>query len=175
MIIKNVIAHIGQIKKSIEELEKEAVKIIKADPELNRKFELLKTINGIATLSAIYILSDLAFLIDAIDPKQLVAYAGLDTCKYESGTSVKKLERISRKGNAHLRKSLFLPALVAIKTNHDLKAFFLKLVSAGKKKMQAVAAVMRKILHAIYGMLKHNQNFDSSKCFVGNKKIRATA
>lgn len=175
VIIKNTIAHIGQIKQSIKELEKEAIKIIKIDPELNRKFELLKTINGIAKLSAIYILSDIAFLTDDIDPKQLVAYEGLDPCKYESGTSVKKLEKISKKGNAQLRKSLFLPALVAIRVNKDVKSFFAKLVSAGKKKMQAVTAVMRKLLHAIYGMFKLDQKFDSSKCFVVVKKTSASA
>ncbi len=62
-----------------------------------------------------------------------------------------------------------MPALVAIQHEPNVKAFYDKLVTAGKKPMQAVVAVMRKLLHAIWGMLKHDQDFD------GNKFFRLTA
>lgn len=175
ILIKHATINISQINKVIKELIAEAVKIVKKDKELERKFELLKTINGIAKLSAIYILSEIAFVIDDMEPKQLVAYAGLDPSKHESGTSIKKMEKISRKGNASLRKSLFFPAIVAVRTNKEVKAFYAKLLSSGKKKMQANVAVMRKLLHAIYGVFKLNEKFDASKCFIVDKKVCAGA
>ena len=83
----------------------------------------------------------------------------------ESGTSVHRPRRISKVGNRHLRAALYMPALVAIQHEPHVKAFYNKLITAGKKPMQAVVAVMRKLLHAIWGMLKHDQDFDGEKFF----------
>jgi transposase len=94
-----------------------------------------------------------------------VAHAGLDPRPYESGTSVHRPRRISKVGNRHLRAALYTPALVAIQHQPNVKAFYDKLIAAGKKPMQAVVAVMRKLLHAIWGMLKHDQDFDGNKFF----------
>ena len=58
-----------------------------------------------------------------------------------------------------------MPALVAVQHDSNVKAFYNKLIAAGKKPMQVVLAVMRKLLHAIWGMLKHNQDFDGNKFF----------
>jgi transposase len=65
--------------------------------------------------------------------------------------------------NRYLRAALYMPALVAIQHEPNVKAFYNKLVAAGKKPMQAVVAVMRKLLHVIWGMLKHDQDFDGNK------------
>ena len=49
----------------------------------------------------------------------------------------------------------------------NVKAFYEKLLTKGKTKMQALVAVMRKLLHAIHGMLEHDQDFDGEKFFAG--------
>ncbi len=74
--------------------------------------------------------------------------------------------RISRQGNVHIRRALFLPALVAVQYEPHVKVFYEKLLSRGKTKMQANVAVMRKLLHAIYGMLKHDRDFEGEKFYV---------
>jgi transposase len=79
---------------------------------------------------------------------------------------VYKPARISKTGNAHLRRALFLPAMVASRWEPNVKAFYDKLLAKGKTKMQALIAVMRKLLHAIHGMLRHDQDFDGEKFFV---------
>ena len=96
---------------------------------------------------------------------QWVAHAGLDPRPYDSGTSIHRPRRISEVGNRHLRAALYMPALVAIQHEPNVKAFYNKLIAAGKKPMQAVVAVMRKLLHSIWGMLKHDQDFDGEKFF----------
>ena len=111
------------------------------------------------------LLGELLVLPDDLTAPQWVAHAGLDPRPYESGTSIHRPRRISKVGNRHLRAALYMPALVAIQHEPNVKAFYSKLVSAGKKPMQAVVAVMRKLLHAIWGMLKHDQNFDGNKFF----------
>ncbi len=73
--------------------------------------------------------------------------------------------RICKVGNRHLRAAHYIPALVASQHEPNVKAFYDKLVAAGKKPMQAIVAVMRKLLHAIWGMLEHDQDFDGNKFF----------
>ncbi len=84
---------------------------------------------------------------------------------HESGTSVHRPRRISKVGNRHLRAALYMPALVAIRHDPNIRAFYDKLVAAGKKPLQAIVAAMRKLLDAIWGMLKHNEDFDGNKFF----------
>jgi transposase len=96
---------------------------------------------------------------------QWVAHAGLDPRPHESGTSISKPRRISKAGNKYIRAALFMPALVALKLDPHIKAFYEKLVGAGKKPIQAVVAVMRKLLHAIWGMFNHDQEFIGEKFY----------
>ena len=60
--------------------------------------------------------------------------------EFRSGTSVRKKTRLSKAGNARLRKALYLPALTAIRSNPPLKALFARLVAAGKARMAVVEA-----------------------------------
>ncbi|MEQ1559940.1 MAG: transposase [Methyloglobulus sp.] len=97
--------------------------------------------------------------------RQWVAHAGLDPRHFESGSSVAKKPRISKAGNKYIRQALYMPALVA--TNHEpnVKGYYRHLIEDnGLKKIQAICAVMRKLLHAIHGMLNNNSEFDCA-CF----------
>ena len=58
-----------------------------------------------------------------------------------------------------------MPALVAVQRNEAVRGFYDRLVQRGKPKMKANVAVMRKLLHAIYGVFKSNSTFDATKCF----------
>lgn len=152
------------LRRALARLTAEAVKIIAQDPGLKLRFDLLISAHGaIAQTSAIQILAEMALLPPDLDVRQQVAYAGLDPRECSSGTSVHKKVRISKHGNAHLRRALYMPALVAIRRQPNLRAFYQHLRERGKPKMVALVAVMRKLLHAIYGMFKHRQPFDGAK------------
>jgi hypothetical protein len=66
-------------------------------------------------------------------------------------------------GNAHIRRALFMPALVAVQREPHGTAFFDTLVARGKTPLQAYVAAMRKLLHAIYGMLRTHTDFIPEK------------
>jgi transposase len=100
-----------------------------------------------------------------LSARQLVAHAGLDPRRHDSGTSVHKQARISRAGNKYLRAALFTPATVSSHSEPHVEAFYRMLIHRGKTKMQALVAVMRKLLHAIYGMFRTDTDFDGSKFF----------
>ena len=83
--------------------------------------------------------------------------------EYRSGTSVKKRTRLSKAGNARLRKALYLPALTATRFNPVVADFYARLVAAGKPKMAALGACLRKLLMIAYGVLKSCTPFDPSR------------
>jgi len=65
-------------------------------------------------------------------------------------------------GNAHLRRALYMPALVALRWNPVIRVFADRLRERGKHKMVIVGAVMRKLLHIVYGVLSSGMPFDPS-------------
>jgi transposase len=88
------------------------------------------------------------------------AYAGLAPTEFTSGKSVRKRTRLSKAGNARLRTALYLPTLTAIRFNPVLRGFYSRLLAAGKPKMQAVGACMRKLVMLCYGVLKNRAPCD---------------
>jgi len=152
-------------QRAVVRLTREARKLIAQDPQLRERFELLDSIPGIGETSAVQLLGELSVLAPDLDARQWVAYAGMDPRQHTSGSSVHKKPRISKAGNKHLRHSLFMPALVAVQHDPYLGAFYQHLLARGKFKMQALVAVMRKLLHAIHAMFKNHQAYDGGKLF----------
>jgi transposase len=165
IIRRDVQRSIQTQQRAIERLTRAVQQFILDDPELARRFQLLLSIPGVGSTSALHLLAELTLLPVAMDVRQWVAYAGLDPREYSSGTSVHKKVRISKAGNHHLRRALYMPALVASQHQPHLAAFYEHLLARGKTKMQALVATMRKLLHAIFGMLKHDQLFDGRKVY----------
>ena len=108
-------------------------------------------------------MGELVVLSDTADARQWGAFSGLDPCIFTSSSSVEKRPRISRGGSRHLRRALYMPALVALRRDPHLRRFYERLLSRGKARLQAVVAVMRKLLHALFAMFRANQPYDGSK------------
>lgn len=164
-ISQDIQLHLRHLERRIQHLEAQALQVVQGHPQLQEHFTRLTSVTGIATTSALNLLAELLVLPEDLQPEQWVAQAGLDPRPRESGTSVHKPRFISKAGNKYLRAALYMPALVALQHQPNVKAFYQKLVRAGKKKMQAVVAVMRKLLRCLWGMLKHQQDFDGNKFY----------
>jgi len=164
LVVKEMQRHQKYLEQRMTRLRREALRLIAGDPELDRRFRLMLTTTGIAETSALQILGELVVLPDA---HQWVAFSGLDPRLFKSGKSVEKRPRISRGGSRHLRRALYMPALVALRRDPYLRGFYQNLVAHGKARLQAVVAVMRKLLHALFAMFRTNQSYDGSKlCYV---------
>ncbi|WP_218649933.1 IS110 family transposase, partial [endosymbiont of Lamellibrachia barhami] len=169
-IIGRVVAHdtdlnMRHIQRRIDAMAQAALDIVEHDAELQPKLKQLITITGIASKTGPRILAELAGLPDDMTSSQWVAHAGLDPKPHESGKTTHKPRRISKAGNRYLREALYFPALVASRSDPNVKAFYEKLVNKGKKPMQALVAIMRKLLLAIWGMFKHDTTWDGEKFF----------
>ncbi len=154
---------IGHLERRITLMDRQAMELVQAEPSLVRCYELLLTISGIGHVTALLLTAELMMLPVDLTARQLVAHAGLDPRRFESGSSVHKAPRISKAGNRHIRAALFLPALAAIRHDDHVRAFHDRLVGRGKKPIAAIVAVMRKLLHAIHGVLASQTPFDSTR------------
>lgn len=155
--IERVIAHLDQ---QIAEIERQIKKDVDEDPTLRQQRELLKSIPGIGDATAAMFLSHYGGQLRFDKTRQAVAFAGLDTAKRESGTSVRGKPRLSKKGHSTIRKSLYMPAVTAMSRTPWGKAFAGRLLAAGKPKMLVLGALMRKLVAIAYGVLKSGTPFD---------------
>ena len=143
-------------------LEKLISQQIRSHQQLCRDHQLLCSIKGIGSLTAAILLAEMARPGQVERARQAAAHAGLAPRREQSGTSVRRNKGIGKEGNRYLRKALYMPALVAIKYNAPLRHFACRLRAAGKPKMSIVCAVMRKLIHVAFGVLKHQKPFNPS-------------
>ena len=154
--IRQVVATLEQQIKAVEKAIKEH---IDDDPDLRQRKDLLTSIPGLADISSAQLLARMGDIGRYDDVRQLVAHAGLNPAQRQSGAYQGKA-RISRIGDAELRTTLYMPAMVGKKHNPALKAFAKRLSDAGKPNKLVMCALMRKLIHIIWGVLRSNTPFD---------------
>jgi transposase len=131
------------------------------DPVLRRKRDLLLTISGVGKTLAGVVLAELPGPDVLRSGAAVVAYAGLNPRLHQSGTSIDRMTRISKIGNAVLRAALYMPAMSAMQHNPAIVALVARLKSRGRlKPKQIVVAAMRKLLVLCFGVLKTGKPFD---------------
>lgn len=159
-VIHQLRQHIAFIDEQIAQLKNQITDHLQRFPHLKRDVDLLKSIPGIGNLTAWRLLAEIGSLSRFANIRQIVAFVGLVPTRHESGRSVRGGHHISRKGCASLRSALYMPALTAKRCNPTLHIFAQRLEANGKLPKQIVVAVMRKLLHLAYGILKSGQPFD---------------
>ena len=157
----------------IDRLKKAARDAIAKCPNLTLQFHCMMAAPGVGEASAITALAELTVLPLTLKSPQVSRYAGLDVRLTQSGTSINRPGRMSKCGNAYLRAAMFMPALTAVRCDENVKAFYEALVARGKKKMQAIGAVMRKYLIGLWACMRSGEEFDTAKLF--SEKDRAKA
>ena len=155
-----ITAHLTQLEDQIRQVQQRLRVHLRAHPVLQQREALLQSIPGIGECTALKLLAELPSPLQCRNARQAAAYAGLCPRHRESGSSVRGKTHLSKTGNARLRKALYLPAVVAMRYNPILREFAQRLLERGKPKMAVVGAVMRKLLHQAFGVLKHGQPFD---------------
>lgn len=156
---------IATLEDEIVALEIQAIEIIDKNKDLQAKYLLLTSIKGIADKTAIKILGEVLVLSPDMTAKQWVAHAALFPQIIQSGSSINKKARIGKAGNRYIRAALYMPALVAVCHEPHIKAFYQHLINDnGLKKIQALCAVMRKLLLSIHAMFRTNKPF-KGECF----------
>lgn len=151
-----VAKQIKQIERDLKALEAKARSELKAHPELQERFDILQTIPGIGPTTALSLVITMPEL-GTLSEKKIGALAGLAPMDQQSGSCQRKAH--IRGGRSSVRQALFMPALVALRYNPDLKAFYDRLSEAGKPKKVAITAVMRKLLVIANALLREQRNW----------------
>ena len=158
-VAEGIAKHLTWLDDEIARLRKAIRDHIDNDPTLRDKHRLLDSIPGLGERTTAVLLAFLAEPARFGNARQAVAFAGLDPRQHESGSSVRGKPRLSKVGHSFLRKALYMPAMVALYRTDWGKLFRERLAAKGKPPMLIIGAMMRKLLHVSYGVLKSGQTF----------------
>jgi transposase len=151
-------ARLKQIEAQREAVDAEINALIQGNSDLAQRFAILCSIPGIAEVSAAMLLIEMPEL-GSLDEKQVAALAGLAPIVRQSGNW--KGKSFIRGGRQQVRQGLYMPALVAIRFNADLKAKYEQLIKAGKAPKKAITAVMRKLIILANALLKKDRQWQT--------------
>lgn len=157
-LIKSVDKQIKVLQKEQEKLLERMRGTVRKDETLSQKLDAIASIKGVGELTALILLHLFLRYPDA-NQRQIVSLAGLDPVMRESGSSVKGRVKISKAGDKIYRGALFMPAMVAIRRNTKLKAYYERLKERRKHTTVAQVAVMRKLLIIAHSLYKSGERY----------------
>ena len=166
-VVKSLRKLVTHLDAEIKGTEQQLDDHIDRHPDLRQQCQLLESIPGIGKRTATRLLAEIEDLSRYKSARQVAAYAGLTPRNNRSGTW-RGQTRLSKTGNARVRKALFLPAMVAKRHNPVVRSFCQRLARHGKNKMQLVGAAMRKLIHIAFGVLKSGKVFNPDHELLSN-------
>lgn len=149
----NIQAHIDWLKECLKQLDTDLSDALRSSPVWREKDNLLQSVPGVAKVTSLTLIADLPEL-GTLNRKQIAALVGVAPFNRDSGTL--RGTRTIWGGRASVRCTLYMAALVSIRWNPVLKAFYQRLCTNGKAKKVAITACMRKLLTILNAMLKHH-------------------
>lgn len=158
-------AVVDVVAKQLEAVERAIKEHLAADSELRENLQLLTSIVGIGMITAAKLLAEFGAIEQYESAKAAAADVGVTPSHFESGTSVRRRPRMSKMGKVGLRAALYWPTITAMRRCPGCKAYAERLAARGKAKKVVIGAVMRKLVHIIYGVLKHRTPYDPVKVF----------
>ena len=154
------------IEKDLENIDKELDDIIKNDPRLKEIYELSTSVPGIGKITALSLICYTNEFNSYHTGKQLACYCGVAPFEHSSGSSVRGKTRVSHMANKPLKRLLYLGAMAAIKSNGELKAYYVRKVSEGKNKMSVLNAIRNKMVLRLTAVIKRGTPYQQNLCGV---------
>jgi len=157
---EGITKHLDWLDKEIKLILQVIRDHIDSDPTLRDKQRLLDSVPGLGERTIAVLLAFYGSPERFGNARQAVAFAGLDPRQHESGSSVHGKPRLSKVGHTFLRKALYMPAMVTLYRTTWGKLFRSRLAASGKPPMLIIGAMMRKLIHVAFGVLKSGKPFD---------------
>jgi len=159
-ILRSLKRRIKSQEKELADIRQRINKLIQTKDSLVKQKFLLASIPGLGEITQHILIAELPDITLFSNARQVAAWAGITPRHYESGTSGSTRTPITKIGSCALRSALYLPAMSAKVHNPQLKKFAERLKQNGKTPKQIIVAIMRKLLHQVYGILTSGKPFD---------------
>lgn len=157
---KRIQEQVELFDKLIKDIKTAIRETVEADEKLRERTEKICQIKGVSVLTVAAVIAETNGFALVENQAQLVSYAGYDVTENQSGKRTGKT-RISKKGNAHIRRNLHFPAFNVVRYEvGPFKVFYDRLIKRGKTKMQVYTAIQKKILVIIWTLWRKNEAFD---------------
>ncbi len=153
-VVNSIKAILKVIERQIADIDKQISDHIDQDKQLKHKSDIVGSVPGIGDTTAFMLVTKLPEL-GTLNRRQIAALVGVAPMNRDSGTFRGK--RMTGGGRGSIRSGLFMPTLVALRHNPVIREFYQRLLSAGKTKMTAVIAAMRKLLTILNIMVAKNE------------------
>jgi len=158
--IQRLNQRIELLKAQIKEVEKQIEQVIKSDKYVAERVEKICKAKGLGIITVIVVIAETDAFNLFTSIAQLISYAGYDIVEKQSGSSINGKTRISKKGNKHIRRALYFPAITIVKYDDEFKNLYDRVHGRTKIKMKGYVAVQRKLLVIIYTLFKKNEAYD---------------
>lgn len=151
---------IDALQEELAQVDQQVADLVQQNETLRQNKALLRSIKGIGDKTAHKRLAELYDLPTYANARAAAADAGLTPAHHQSGDTIRRKPRLSKVGKPAIRRILYFPALTAMRFNPLIQAFAQRLRQRGKPEKVIIAAVMRKLVHLAFGVLKHQTPFD---------------
>lgn len=158
LVKKSLKAHISYLERELRMTDTDLGAMIKASPVWRERDALLQSVPGVGPVLSRTLLADLPEL-GQLSRREIAKLVGVAPLSRDSGTM--RGRRFVQGGRATVRAVLYMAALVATKRNAVIRAFYRRLVAAGKPKKLALVACMRKLLTILNVMVRTSQPWSS--------------
>ncbi|MCK4625715.1 MAG: transposase, partial [Phycisphaerae bacterium] len=154
IVAASIDAVLETIDKQLDEMDRMIRQFVQSSPAWMEKAELLQSVPGLGPVTTHVLLAELPEL-GRLNRREIASLVGVAPINRDSGTL--RGRRMIGGGRTTVRNALYMAALVATRHNSVIRAYYLRLVESGKKKIVALVAAMRKLLTILNTMLKNNQ------------------
>lgn len=159
-VAAHVNEHLTWLDIEIKKLERDIDDHIDRHPSLKNDAELIESIPGVGPSTVAKVLGHIGDVRRFDNAKAFAAFLGVTPRQRSSGSSVRGRTMMSRTGHSAMRAALYMPALVARRHNPLLNSFAERLLATGMAKKAVIGAVMHKLAHLIYGVIRTGKPFD---------------
>jgi transposase len=156
VILQGKIATLLHLQERLEELTKLLTEVCKATRV--EDWKILRSIQGVGPKTAVPFLAEMGSVENFSSHKKLIAFAGMDPSVCQSGKYIGK-SKLSKRGNRHLRRAIYLMTAAVVSKNAFFKAYFLRRKREGLIPQKALLATAHKLIRVIFAMLSHRTYF----------------
>ena len=156
VILQGKIATLLHLQERLEELTKLLTDFCQATRD--EDWKILRSIKGVGPKTAVPFLAEMGSIENFSSHKKLIAFAGMDPSVCQSGKFIGE-SKLSKRGNRHLRRAIYLMTAAVVSKNAFFKAYFLRRKREGLIPQKALLATAHKLIRVIFAMLSHRTYF----------------